>query len=72
MERKAVVTEDQLAKKQAEEENYALIKFSMAVIRIQSWWRGVLARKDYARFKLASVKRKSKKNSGSLTQMRNK
>ncbi|EFX73426.1 hypothetical protein DAPPUDRAFT_307717 [Daphnia pulex] len=30
---------------------------SEVVIRIQSWWRGVIARRDYARFKLASKKK---------------
>lgn len=34
-----------------------------AVVKVQAWWRGVLARKDYARYKLIhakSVKGKSK------------
>ncbi|XP_046455142.1 dynein regulatory complex protein 9-like [Daphnia pulex] len=55
--RKLVVNEYQKVKQLAEQENLALIKITLVVIRIQSWWRGVIARRDYARFKLASKKK---------------
>nr|CAH0108553.1 unnamed protein product [Daphnia galeata] len=67
--RKLVISDYQQAKQLVEQENLALIKITMVVIRIQSWWRGVTARRDYARFKLAS-KKKSKKLQNSTTAIR--
>ncbi|XP_057378479.1 dynein regulatory complex protein 9-like [Daphnia carinata] len=57
--RQTLVNQDRQEKQLAEEENLAFAKFSMVVIKIQSWWRGVLARRDYARYRMTS-KRKPK------------
>jgi len=46
-----------------EEENRKFAMYLKAVVKVQAWWRGIIARKDYARYKLIhakSVKGKSK------------
>ncbi|XP_032795492.2 dynein regulatory complex protein 9 isoform X1 [Daphnia magna] len=55
--RQTLVNQDRQEKQRAEEENLAFAKLSMVVIKIQSWWRGILARRDYARYRIACKKK---------------
>ncbi|KAI9553618.1 hypothetical protein GHT06_021540 [Daphnia sinensis] len=55
--RQTLVNQDRQEKQLAEEANLAFAKLSMVVIKIQSWWRGILARRDYARYRMACKKK---------------
>lgn len=53
--------EEVQAERSREEERMRAMKYLIAIIKIQAWWRGVMARKSYARQKMFAKKGKGKR-----------
>lgn len=58
--------EEAQAERARQEEKTRAIKYLRAIIKIQAWWRGAMARKLYARQKMMAKSKKGKRKKQAL------